>query len=192
MCIDRSLSRRPVTQTNLNQTEVEVDQTGDLTFHPLVQGYQQPIQTLYTNAITDDKFFHLTCHVDANLKQKIQRGEFVELEKLLVKDKFRSNNNLGQRMELVNKGGETFIMPVDRDNKISNVRKWEQAFRIYAAIYSQANPQRSCEIWQYVYVSLCLCMQNVVSAQPCVGKFGISLVLLNFLDCNFRLWLETP
>ena len=30
-------------------------------------------------------------------------------------------------------------------------------------------------------------MQNAVSAQPCVGKFRISLVLLNFLHCNFRL-----
>ena len=43
-----------------------------------------------------------------------------------------------------------------------------------------------------IYVSLQLRMQNAVSAQPCVGKFGISLVLLNFLDCNFRLWFETP
>ena len=43
-----------------------------------------------------------------------------------------------------------------------------------------------------VYVSLRLRVQNAVSAQPCVGKLGISLVLLNFLDCNFRLWLETP
>ena len=44
----------------------------------------------------------------------------------------------------------------------------------------------------YIYVSLRLRMQNAVSAQPCVGKLGISLVLLNFLDCNFRLWFETP
>ena len=43
-------------------------------------------------------------------------------------------------------------MPVDRDNKITNVRHWEQAFRIYAAIYSQANPHRAAEIWQYVFV----------------------------------------
>ena len=43
-----------------------------------------------------------------------------------------------------------------------------------------------------VYVSLRLRMQNAVSAQPCVGKFRISLVLLNFLHCNFRLWFETP
>ena len=43
-----------------------------------------------------------------------------------------------------------------------------------------------------VYVSLRLRVQNAVSAQPCVGKIRISLVLLNFLHCNFRLWFETP
>ena len=43
-----------------------------------------------------------------------------------------------------------------------------------------------------IYVSLRLRMQNAVSAQPCVGKIRISLVLLNFLHCNFRLWFETP
>ena len=30
------------------------------------------------------------------------------------------------------------------------MRRWEQAFRIYATIYSQANPQRSSEIFQYM------------------------------------------
>ena len=45
---------------------------------------------------------------------------------------------------------------------------------------------------QFAYVSLQLSVQNAVSAQPCVGKLGISLVLLIFLDCNFRLWFKTP
>ena len=44
----------------------------------------------------------------------------------------------------------------------------------------------------YEYVSLQLLVQNAVSTQPCVGKLGISLVLLNFLHCNFRLWFKTP
>ena len=42
-----------------------------------------------------------------------------------------------------------------------------------------------------LYVSLRLRVQNAVPAQPCVGKLGISLVLLNFLHCNFRLWFKT-
>ena len=33
---------------------------------------------------------------------------------------------------------------------------------------------------RHIYVSLQLSVQNAVSAQPCVGKLGISLVLLNF------------
>ena len=30
---------------------------------------------------SDDNFFHVTCHLDLQLKQKIRRGEFVELER---------------------------------------------------------------------------------------------------------------
>ena len=62
------------------------------------------------------------------------------------------------KMELISKvvgrNGGTFYLPSGNtgSNKITNVRKWEQAFRVYAVIYSKANPQRSAEIWQYVYV----------------------------------------
>ena len=43
------------------------------------------------------------------------------------------------------------------------------------------------QITLHIYVSLQLSVQNAVSPQPCVGKLPISLVLFNFLDCNFRL-----
>ena len=105
--------------------------------------------TNQNNSISDDEFFHLTCHVDLALRDKIQKGDFVELEKLLPKDKLDRNDG---RMELVNRDGQSYFVPYNRDAKITNVRRWEQAFRIYAAIYSAANPSRSAEIWQYVYV----------------------------------------
>ena len=57
------------------------------------------------------------------------------------------------RMGIFQRNGVTYFAPAsERDNKISNVRKWEQAFRVYAVIYSKANPHRSSEIWQYMYV----------------------------------------
>ena len=101
----------------------------------------------------DDEFFHLMCHVDPNLIPKIENGEFVDLEKLLPHDPTRSMLHDG-RLELVNHDGVTYFMPAsDRDTfKINGIRRWEQAFRVYAAIYSNANPQRSAEIWQYVYI----------------------------------------
>ena len=101
--------------------------------------------------LEDDEFFHITCHVDPVLRAKIERGEFVELEKLLTKEKFKSRSDEG-RLEFYNKDGHTYLAPVNRKGKITNIRRWEQAFRVYAAIYSKANPARAEEIWQYVYV----------------------------------------
>ena len=102
----------------------------------------------------DDEFFHLTCHIDNALISKIEKGEFVDLERLLPKDPTRRLSAVGDnRMELVNREGGTFFVPVsDREiSRISGIRKWEQAFRVYAAIYSKTNPLRAAEIWQYIY-----------------------------------------
>ena len=114
-----------------------------------------PVSSVIPQGITNNEFFHLMCHVDLNLRAKIQKGEFVDLEKPLIRDRFKafSESSSGQRIELVSRGGETFIIPAESNqSRITNVRCWEQAFRIYAAIYSQANPHQSSEIWQYVYV----------------------------------------
>ena len=99
----------------------------------------------------DDKFFHITCHVEPAIRAKIERGEFVELEKLLTRDHYKSRPDEG-KLEFFNKDGHTYLTPANRELKITNVRRWEQAFRVYAAIYSKANPSHAAEIWQYVYV----------------------------------------
>ena len=99
----------------------------------------------------DDEFFHITCHVDDQLKLKIEQGAYVDLAKLLPKTRFQTASE-EQHMHFVNKNGETYWVPAESDQKISGVRRWEQAFRVYAAIYCNKHPLRSSEIWQYVYV----------------------------------------
>ena len=37
--------------------------------------------------LSDDDFFHLICHIDQNLKEKIERGDYVDLDKLLIHDR---------------------------------------------------------------------------------------------------------
>ena len=98
----------------------------------------------------DDDFFHMTCHVDPTLKVKTERGESVELDKLLPKDRNAvSYMSEDKKMELVSKNGLTYFAPVqDRNSKITGIRKWVQDFRVYAAIYSQANQSHASEIWQ--------------------------------------------
>ena len=103
------------------------------------------------SAVSDDDFFHLTCHIDPSLIHKIEKGEFVELEKLLPKEKLGKSSE-ENRLEWVQRDGGTFLVPAQKDNKISSFRRWEQAFRAYATMYCGANPHRSKEIWQYITV----------------------------------------
>ena len=104
----------------------------------------------------DDEFFHLSCHIDANLKKRIENGEFVELDRLLPKNRTQLMKEEQPLQQFVNKDGSTYWAPPDRDSKITNVRRWEQAFRVYAAVYTTANPSRTAEIWQYIYVDWAL------------------------------------
>ena len=102
------------------------------------------------SGVSDDDFFHLTCHIEPSLIHKIEKGEFVELEKLLPREKFGKTDE--GRMEWVHRDGNTFLVPAQKDNKITGFRRWEQALRAYATIYCGANPHRSKEIWQYITV----------------------------------------
>ena len=101
----------------------------------------------------DDDFFHITCHIDSGLKTKIERGEFVELEKLVTKNSSTKLLTDESRIELVTRGGSIYFAPVhDRDTKINGIRRWQQAFRIYAATYTRTNYEIAAEIWQYVRI----------------------------------------
>ena len=100
----------------------------------------------------DDNFFHITCHVDPGLKEKIEQGEFVDLDILLPKERCGGSHVYREekRLELVQRDGQQYYAPV-QTQRINSVRKWEQTFRIYAVIYTQVNPNRAGEIWQYIY-----------------------------------------
>ena len=101
----------------------------------------------------DDEFFHITCHVDPNLKLKIETSQFVDLEKLLIKERPSAYAFADNCMGIFQHDGLTYFAPASESSgKITNMIHWEQAFRVYAAIYSKANPHRASEILQYIYV----------------------------------------
>ena len=45
-------------------------------------------QQVIGSGLSDDDFFHLTCHIDESLKKKIEAGEYVDLDKLLPRERF--------------------------------------------------------------------------------------------------------
>ena len=102
-------------------------------------------------------FFYLTCHIDQALQQKIEKGQFVDLDKLLPRDRMSPFDGRNQAtdestFEWVQQDGGTFLMPPKKTSRITSFKKWEQAFRVYATIYCSGNPNRSREIWQYISV----------------------------------------
>ena len=84
----------------------------------------------------DDQFFHVTCHIEDSLRSKIEKGEYVDLEKLLPKQREKMVSD--HKLDLVYHDGHSYFIPAPIENCINGIRKWEQAFRIYATIFSQA------------------------------------------------------
>ena len=106
----------------------------------------------YPSNDNDDDFFYVSCHVDSAMAAKCSQGDFVDLDKLLAKICL-DRNNREEKLDIIKRDGHSYLVTTpDRDNKIVNIKRWDQAFRIYAALYSKANPHRAAEIWQYVHV----------------------------------------
>ena len=98
----------------------------------------------------DDNFMVSTCHVEPSLIEKIELGKAIALSKLINKSLKDEREETELKMELLNRDGQCYWSAVkDKDNKITGVKKWEQAFRVYMSIYSKANPTRSSEILAY-------------------------------------------
>ena len=124
---------------------------------PLINNSQEITGKMGLNPYTfvvsdpDDEFFHIVCHVEKSLRQKIEKGQFVELDKLLKKSKLSRPTRDSLKMEMGAEDGKPYWIPAeDKETRINNVYKWDKAFRVYAAIYSKANSTRCSEIWQYI------------------------------------------
>ena len=152
-------------------SEQEVDGTSNVLYQPVIMG--GPIDPSITeqgssslrlvrqeigtgNGLTDDDFFHMTCHIDPAMKNKIENGQFVDLDKLLPKKNFpfqaRVMHTNETKLEWVQSDGHTYLVPAKSNSRINCFRRWEQAFRMYTTIYCTKNPSRAREIWQYVSV----------------------------------------
>ena len=97
----------------------------------------------------DEDYQMLDTHVDEAMRKKIQRFEFIELGRLLPRN--RGSDDDHQRLEIINRNGMSYLSPVsDREtNNIHSYAKWEQAFRIYTNIVTTKFPNKATELLQY-------------------------------------------
>ena len=104
------------------------------------------------NSVTvmDERYIVVGAHVEEPLVQKISRDEYVDFGKLIPKDRVMAEED--GRLEMHVKDGRTFWAPVQVTSNINNFTKWEQAFRVFANIYTKVNPHRSSELIEYNHI----------------------------------------
>ena len=98
-------------------------------------------------------FCQVTNHVDLATEHKIAVGAFLELPKIAPSRSLKLSGENDKKLELVSKEGKTFWLPFSEkeQNKITNFKKWEDVFKVYAAIYTKYNLHCGAEIYQYVH-----------------------------------------
>ena len=90
---------------------------GNSKFHSLIREQETGSLPIGTG-LSNDNFFHLTCHIDSNLKEKIERGDYVDLDKLVPRDRlgvFNSRNGFT--------GGKQIRMGAERREYFSHASK---------------------------------------------------------------------
>ena len=148
----QNVHQSPIEIEVLNNAKLTVadDASSDIVTDGCNQSNQRQV---VGSGISDDDFFDLTCHIEPLLQKKIERGEFVDLDKLLPKDSFQSRHVSNKtKLEWVQSEGSTYLVPAKSTSRVNCFCRWEQAFRMYATIYCTKNPNRAREIWQYVSV----------------------------------------
>ena len=111
-----------------------------------------PVSNLVHAALLDEDYLLVGNYIDDSVRRKIGNGEYVDFSKLLLKD--RTSAEEDNRMEMVNKGGMSYWVPVsDREGTtISSYGKWEQAFRVLSNVYNEFFPGKAGELIQYNHV----------------------------------------
>ena len=106
--------------------------------------------SIHQAAVVDENYVIIGGHLDENLRNKIFNHEYVDFARLLPKDRMQREED--HRMEIINRNGATFFVPVsDRETagSIANFAKWEQAFCVFSNVYTGFFPERATELIQY-------------------------------------------
>ena len=96
----------------------------------------------------DNGYMLVGAHVDEPTCAKIMDGLYVDFGKLIPRDRVEQDGEQ-KPFQLFQKGGQTYFAQPRSSVNISNIHKWDQAFRVYTNIYTQRHPQRASELMEY-------------------------------------------
>ena len=102
------------------------------------------------SVLIDEGYSAVSGHVDEITRKKVIAFEYVDFAKLLPHDNVAEEDE--EVMQLVNRRGVQAWAPMKEKDNIFSFSKWEQAFRVFCNILTEAYPQKSAELIQYNHV----------------------------------------
>ena len=94
-----------------------------------------------STSLMDENYLMVGAHLDQQMIEKIQRGDYIDFGKLLPKDRILMEED--QRLEMVIRRNKTYYVPVSESGTINSFHKWEKAFRVFSNIYTKKFPEKS-------------------------------------------------
>ena len=87
----------------------------------------------------------ITVNVSQNIKEKIKRGEYVDLASLLT-----NNQHNDSKQKLILQQGELILQPDQNYKKLFSIDTWTTAFIIFTSIYCSVHPEKFQELLKYM------------------------------------------
>lgn len=113
---------------------------------PSVNGPGSSIQGNTTGNEVASIYDSLGANVSESVKQKIVKGDFIDLGQLL------SNPiPMDGKQTLTISNGQVVIEPKRASVKITNVQQWTDAFLIFSSIYAVVHPEKICGLLKYIH-----------------------------------------
>ncbi|XP_041456574.1 uncharacterized protein LOC121408919 isoform X2 [Lytechinus variegatus] len=88
--------------------------------------------------------------VPSSVKEKIWKGEFVELGGLLKRESLSEEGSQLQAFSLCASGSALMLRPQSKAPVIASIEQWTSAFLIYASIYLERHCMRARELLKYI------------------------------------------
>ena len=75
-----------------------------------------------TNVNCDDQFFHVFCHVDEGVIEKVEDRKFADFDKLLPQINSKNYRDDWQSVDIINKEGHTYLAPTQAKRALKVTR----------------------------------------------------------------------
>lgn len=107
----------------------------------------------YEAMLIDQNSKKVGVHIDPKMQERIGRGEFVNLQRLLPKRKLNIDPD-ERSLQMTNNSGTIGLSESTDSIKdclpINCLSRWEDGFRVYMGIYVRFNPNKCDEMIQYM------------------------------------------